>query len=96
MDSLPRPVLVFIALVTTLGWMANLVSGLIGGPTDPAINAIYATLVGSGLVVGGVRALRRSSDDPPQQFDTRSIERDGGPDDDPGSDERRPPTSHRR
>lgn len=87
MDSLPRPVLVVIALVTTAGWAANLVSGLLGGPTDGAVNAIYATLVGSGLVFGGVKALRRSSDPDPRDRDDDGQE--GGGDD-------RKPTSHRR
>lgn len=54
---LPRPLVTGLAVLISIAWAANLVVGLLDpGRSDPAINAIFA------IVVGAVFALGRRSD----------------------------------
>jgi hypothetical protein len=51
---LSRPLAIVVALVATIGWVANLASYLFTGRGDPQVNVIF------GLVIGGVFALNRA------------------------------------
>lgn len=57
---LPRPLVIGIAVLITIMWATNLIVGfLYPGRSDPALNAIFA------IVVGAVFALGRRNDGRP-------------------------------
>lgn len=74
---LPRPLVVGIAVIITIGWAANLIVGfLYPGRSDPALNAIFA------IVVGAVFALGRRD-----QNDSRNVRKQNARKIDSGEDE---------
>lgn len=82
---LPRPLVTALAVMISIAWAANLIIGfLFPGRSDPALNAIFAIVVGAVFALGrrderATRALRKriaekldpgsDSDDPADRGD---------------------------
>lgn len=78
---LPRPLVIGIAILITIMWATNLIVGfLYPGRSDPALNAIFA------IVVGAVFALGRRNDSQPPRSVRRKIARLIDPEDEESGD----------
>jgi hypothetical protein len=44
---LPRPVTTYLIVITSVGWLANLVGGLVSGNSDPAVHGVFTFVVGA-------------------------------------------------
>ena len=49
---MPRPILVYLVILTSLGWAVNLAVELLGSGGDPAVNGIFAIVVGALFALG--------------------------------------------
>lgn len=44
---LPRPVATYLVILTSVGWGANLVVGLVSGNSDPAVHGVFTFVIGA-------------------------------------------------
>ena len=44
---LPRPVATYLVILTSIGWGANLVVGLVSGNSDPAVHGVFTFVIGA-------------------------------------------------
>ena len=77
---LPRPLVIGLAVLVSLGWAANLASYLIYNRGDPQVNLLFGLVIGAvfGLnrVVG---VMRRRASDMPEPVDRESSDRSDPP-----------------
>lgn len=72
---LPRPVATYLIGITSLGWVANLVVGIVTGNSDPAVHGVFTFVIG---VLYGFSRINRKEN----SGDSGSVDDPGGEPDD--------------
>jgi hypothetical protein len=62
---LPRPVATYLIAITSVGWLANLIVGLVSGNSDPAVHGVFTFVVGALYAFGRKNRNGNSGDQGP-------------------------------